>query len=110
RALGGMCLRLEGSRFRGRQNDVIINWGNTDPGRAHVYPARFINLPNQVRNASNKLMFFQLMRDAGNEEIIPRFWTENERDAIPDDAFPIVCRTILAGHSGAGIVIADTRD
>ena len=48
------------------------------------------------------------MRDTGNEEIIPRFWTR--REDIPDDAFPIVCRTVLAGHSGEGIVMAATRD
>jgi D-alanine-D-alanine ligase-like ATP-grasp enzyme len=47
------------------------------------------------------------MRDTGNENLVPPFWETPE--AIPDDAFPIVCRTVLAGHSGDGIVIADNR-
>src|SRR3546814_13722589 len=42
------------------------------------------------------------------EEYLPKFWTKKED--IPDEAFPIVCRTVLSGHSGVGIVIADNRD
>ena len=43
-----------------------------------------------------------------NADIIPQFWT-NAND-IQDNDFPVVCRTVLAGHSGAGIVIAGSRD
>ena len=103
RALGGMCLKVDGtSRFRPRHDDVLINWGNT----THNYPLA-LNAGN-LNIASNKRNFFLRMRDTGNEEIIPRFWTR--REDIPDDAFPIVCRTVLAGHSGEGIVMAATRD
>lgn len=103
-AIGGRVLRLQGSRFVPRQRDFIINWGNTEPQRAHVYPARFLQLPNSVRNASNKLYFFGLMAEQ-DADIIPQFWTS--RNDIPPDAYPVVCRTVLAGHSGDGIVIAD---
>ena len=103
RALGGLCLKIDGtSRFRPRRDDVIINWGNTN----HNYPLA-INAGN-LTIASNKLRFFQRMTDTDNGDIIPAFWTR--REDIPDDAFPIVCRTVLAGHSGEGIVIAATRD
>lgn len=102
---GGRCLRLRGSNFRPRAGDIIINWGNTEtnynPGAALFLNGR------DLRVASNKLSFFRQMRDTGNEEIIPRFWTNQQE--IPDDAFPIVCRTVLAGHSGDGIVIAERR-
>lgn len=102
RALNGVCLRLEGSRFIPRVRDVIINWGNTNP------PAFYGEVLNGtgIRNASNKLHFFEAVSRAG-EDIIPRFWTRGED--ISDDAFPIVCRTVLSGHSGEGIVIADRR-
>jgi hypothetical protein len=40
--------------------------------------------------------------------MIPQWW--QDAAAIPDDAFPVVCRTILNGHSGAGIVIAANRN
>jgi hypothetical protein len=61
-----------------------------------------------LRHATNKRNFFQAMVAADLQAIIPRFWTSAAD--IPDDAFPIVCRTELAGHSGAGIVIAEHRD
>jgi glutathione synthase/RimK-type ligase-like ATP-grasp enzyme len=65
------------------------------------------NEPETIRNVSNKLNFFNRMAE-DNADIIPPFWTNKED--IPDEDFPIVCRTVLAGHSGEGIVIADTRD
>ena len=107
RALNGLCVRLNGrSRFRPRPDDVIINWGNTDPPIA----------PNRngcdLRQVSNKLNFFNLIRDSERGDIIPSFWT-NPND-IPDDVFEgdgrVVCRTVLAGHSGEGIIIANTRE
>lgn len=104
----GRVLRLEGSSFRPRATDTIINWGSTDENRQFGL-ARVKNPPNLVRTASNKLSFFNRMSEQEDtNSIIPNFWTT--QDQIPDEAFPIVCRTVLAGHSGDGIVIADTRD
>lgn len=98
----GRCLRLQGSTFRPGPRDVIINWGNTTG-----YPGALNGDSGRLRGASNKLLFFQNMA-ANAPEAIPDFWVD--REDIPDDAFPVVCRTILAGHSGEGIVIAETRE
>ena len=102
-ALGGRVLRLQGSTYRYNARDVLINWGNSQgiPYR----DARYLNNSMCVLNASNKRTAFDIMQRAGVQ--IPEFWT-NQED-IPDEAFPIVCRTILNGHSGAGIVIANDR-
>lgn len=101
-ALGGLLLKRQASRFRPGPRDVIINWGDTDP------PA-FVTVNREgIRNASNKLIFFRRMRDAGFADIIPAFW--ESRDAIPPKSFPVVCRTVLSGHSGAGIVIAENAN
>ncbi len=102
-ALGGRVLKLEGSRFVPRADDLIINWGSTEHRFDDLY-----NYPNDIRRASNKLDFFTLMREQGLQDLVPTFYT-NQED-IPDEAFPIVCRTVLAGHSGAGIVIANQRN
>lgn len=99
-ALGGRVLKLEGSRFRAKPGDAIINWG------ASFFPFRGLNSGESTSHAGNKLQSF-LDLQAGDVRI-PEFW-ENA-DEIPDDAFPIVCRTILRGHSGAGIVIAESRE
>jgi len=102
-ALDGAVLKLEGSRFIPRPTDVIINYGNTDARQYQKCTMNGVNLTH----ATNKLNFFRTMSDRGLADLIPRFWTDPAD--IPDEAFPIVCRTVLAGHSGDGIVIADTR-
>lgn len=104
-ALGGRVLRLAGSSFRPRAGDLLINWGNTDTlPQSNAQKANWMDL----RAGTNKLNFFRKMKAGGFDTITPPFW-ENKND-IPDDAFPIVCRTNLAGHSGDGIVLANTRD
>jgi len=105
RALNGLVLRREGSRFIPRATDTIINWGSGNAtGRLLETP--MINSIGAVSIAGNKLRFFQRMQQE-NPSLIPLWWTRAEE--IPDDAFPIVCRTVLNGHSGEGIVIAATR-
>lgn len=106
---GGRCLRLRNSTWRPRRDDVVINWGNTDLAILGNYNGRceVLNGMN-LRYATNKLEFFRMMASAGFGNIIPEFWTR--REDIPDGTFPIVCRTVLAGHSGEGIVIANRRD
>jgi len=102
-ALSARVLRHTGSTFRPRATDLIVNWGSSAPIQG---PARVLNNPAAVAVASNKLRSFEAFRAAGVS--IPDFWTD--RAAIPADAYPIVCRTVLSGHSGAGIVIADTPE
>lgn len=111
-ALGGKRLRLEGSTFVPRASDVVINWGNSDgyvdkegDEWACLVGFRLLNDGAAVADAANKLFFFEEMKDT---ELTPEFWTN--KDEIPDEKFPIVCRTILSSHSGAGIHIADCRD
>jgi len=104
-ALGGRVLRREGSRYRYREQDLIINWGQSVAPPFPFAHDTYLNSIAAVQCASNKLGAFGRMRDGGVQ--IPQFWTRQED--IPDEAFPIVCRTILNGHSGAGIVIASNR-
>jgi glutathione synthase/RimK-type ligase-like ATP-grasp enzyme len=102
-ALGGRVLRRNNSKYRFREGDLVINWGASDcpfKGRGVA------NQPDAIEPASNKLKCFNLMKDAGVS--IPKFWTRKED--IPNDAFPIMCRTKLQAHSGAGIVVAERRD
>jgi glutathione synthase/RimK-type ligase-like ATP-grasp enzyme len=114
-ALGGKVLKLEGSGFKPRISDVIINWGNTkNPYHSALARqvmnqpiAKILNPPDDVLSVSNKLNFFELMKEHCPDDI-PPFWTH--RLAVPEDAYPVVCRTVLSGHSGEGIVIANTPD
>lgn len=98
-------LRTQNSTFRARPTDKIINWGSS-AGLPDVWSeAMLVNDPRWVSVAANKLAFFK--RVGGVEPtIIPPFWTDASQ--IPEDAYPIVCRTVLNGHSGHGIVVANS--
>ncbi len=100
-ALGGKVLKLEGSKFVRRPSDLIINWGNS----AEAARATLNNDGGRLVQATNKLEFFRKLE---GKPYLPRFWTSQQD--IPDDAFPVVCRQVLQGHSGAGIVVANDRD
>src|SRR5690242_6212294 len=102
-AVGGRVLRREGSKYRYREGDFIINFGARD---CPFHGRHVANQPDAIEPASNKLQCFRLMQEAGVS--IPRFWTR--REDIPNDAFPVMCRTKLEAHSGEGIVVAERRD
>lgn len=96
------------SRFHfSPEKHLLINWGSTEPPDHIPWPL-LVNSPFAVREATCKLTFFQRACEAGLEHLIPPFWTNKED--IPDEAFPILCRTILNGHSGRGIVVANSHD
>lgn len=109
-ALGGKVLKLENSAYLPRDTDYIINWGNNtfrcDLVWGWDWPVKQdFNLSVALDRITNKLKFFEFME--GNDWL-PKFWTN--KDEIPNEEFPIVCRTVLSGHSGNGIHIAATRD
>lgn len=111
-ALDCKILKLEGSRWRPRRGrgDCIINWGNTSLDMERYRDARILNRPLDIQSCSNKLSFFNNTPE-GVLQYVPEYWTDH--NAIPVDAFAsggVVCRTVLAGHSGEGIVIALSRD
>lgn len=101
-ALGSKVLKHENSKYRPRPGDVVINWGSSNV--PDFRPAAVLN-PN-VQTAQCKLASLTVLNlyDVN----VPPFWTN--RDNIQDDDFPVVCRTKLNGHSGDGIVIANTSE
>lgn len=106
-ALGALILHKRGSRFRPRRNDLVIRWGlapNTE--RMGDFPT--LNSLDSVRLVSDKGRFFRELQGTPAEEYMPRSWTA--RHEVPADAYPVVCRTVLSGHSGEGIVIANTPE
>lgn len=102
-AVGGRVLLRKGSKYRYREGDLVINWGASD---CPFHGRGVANQPDAIEPASNKLKCFNLMKDAGVS--VPPFWTRKED--IPNDAFPIMCRTKLQAHSGEGIVVAERRE
>lgn len=96
------------SKFRGGRGKAIINWGaGTLPDQVAACE-KIYNPPQAIRNASNKLKSFELF--AQNGVSIPQFFktkAESHEFMVENPGVSIVARTVLNGHSGAGIVIVD---
>lgn len=104
--LDALMLRRDGSTFRPRADDLIVNWGSQR--KMNLEPARVLNDPEAIRIASDKLEFFETMSSSDETRmLVPKHWTDASE--IEDSEFSIVCRTVLSGHSGQGIVIARDR-
>lgn len=113
-AIGAKQIKREGSKFRGSKDKIVINWGSTTMSE-EVAKCEVINKPEAVALASNKLSFFNAIAAYNRKKIgrinIPAFFTDKEeaREYIFAGHI-IVARTILNGHSGAGIVLCETSD
>ena len=79
--------------------DLIINWGNSKPVNEHNL--FYINHPQGVRNAVNKLHTFNRLFSYG---IMPPSRTVPE-DFMEQNWNKTVCRSIVNGTNGEGITI-----
>ena len=98
--IGANRLLMTGSRFVGKNSDVVINWGNGNQRLHNIGNARQINKLYNVQLASNKLKTLEALK--ARRVSIPYFSTYKESFAPVDT---LVCRTTLYGHSGQGIVV-----
>lgn len=111
-ALGVRRIKHEGSTWRPRLGDKVVNWGGSQIPDFQGVNVAIINPPTFVRRTSNKLTFFEIM-DGANEDDprIPAYCTniDHARRWI-QEGHKVVCRTLLTSHSGNGIVIAEMED
>lgn len=99
---GFKSIKLENSRFKGRPNKTVINYGSSSLPE-EVLKCRVINSPEAVSKAANKLIAFKAMAEHG--VATPRF-TESPEEASGWQV-DVVLRHKLNGHSGEGIEIVD---
>lgn len=85
-------------------SEPMINWGSSS---LQYTTANWINHPEKVKRATNKLSTFQCLQDAGC--ISTPDWTTKKEVAQEwyDKGNVILARTVLTGHSGNGIVVCD---
>jgi len=106
-SLGCRRLRVENSTYKSYAHHLIINWGSSvlPPNLAQ---AEVLNPPCQVADAVNKLTAFRNLKGHVN---IPPYTTDPEiaRDWL-ENSKTVVCRKVLNGHSGEGIVIRGPED
>lgn len=106
-ALDIWLIKHQGSRYRPRQGDIVINWGSSSLPDLH--PARVINQPDKVTRSVNKLTFFRHLNNTDGVRL-PRWTTEKSvAKSWIDEGRKVVCRTKLRSSEGDGIVIAKTE-
>lgn len=99
----GLQIKRENSRFKGRGNKKIVNWGSSELSD-EVGKCQVLNKPEAVRLASNKLETFRVLVDTAGVTI-PMFTTNAQTAA--DEFKTIVVRHKLTGHSGEGIELVE---
>ena len=108
-------IRLTNSRFNPTAGKTVINWGSTNMPDSISQVCQVRNDPTALRNASNKRIFFQTIA-ASPEETRARTpdWTTTKSVAAEwlsaERPSRVFARTVLAGHSGEGIVELETLE
>lgn len=95
-------IKVTGSRFVGKNGDIVVNWGMPQNKLPNVM---YLNPIEAVSIASNKLQTLSTLSMRGVSA--PRWWI-NKAD-IPDNVDKLMARTLLSAHSGQGIV-AGTKE
>lgn len=98
-------VRKDSETFKQKLSHVYLNWGNSAfPSWFEPTPTKWINGAFAVQLASNKADTFKILKNA--EINIPEFtFSKEEANGWYNDGSRVVCRTLLTGHSGAGIIL-----
>jgi len=101
-AMGIQRIKHTMSRFRGRPNKIVINWGAYEvPDQ--VSKCDIINKPVDILLASNKLSFFNILEGT---DLTPLHTTDRH---VADEwlavGHKVVARTLLNASGGRGIVL-----
>lgn len=114
-ALDTRRVRTTNSRYRPRENHLIINWGCNQfsewfPEYDTQHPLNLLNSPGLVSAASDKIRCLQLLQEAGVN--VPQFSTSlaEVRTWFDEGIEKVFCRTLTRANSGRGIVLAEEPD
>ena len=84
-----------------KPDHYVINWGNSKIPKWDREEVVWANPPEAVRVAQNKLLTFQQFSEWG---ISHPWWTTDAKE-LDFSSGTYLARTILGGHSGAGILV-----
>jgi len=102
-ALSALVIKTEGSKYRYKDTDLVINWGNSH--RSEVLEGvPLLNEPEAVALATNKLRTFETLAEAGVNHV--PFTTDRfQAEEWLTDGAKVFARDTLTGHSGAGVTV-----
>lgn len=99
-------IKSTNSKFVGHKDTVVINWGASEASE-EVMKCQVINSPAAVKLVTNKLNFFNHVKDFVN---VPEFTTDKDvAKKWLDKSKVVFVREKLNAHSGEGIVILDSE-
>lgn len=103
-----MLLPAGKGKWKGKAGDKLINWGCSTP-HPNKGLATYVNTPEAVRSASNKLITQQRFDATPAMAPYTLPWTTERQTAHQwiENGDIVVCRQKLTGHSGEGIVLAE---
>lgn len=106
-ALGIKRIKREGSKYQGGPGKTIINWGSTEMPKQFL-GGRVLNDPAVVAVCTNKLSFFETLKDFVPEVRTPQWTTDKAvvRDWLAKGS-KVCARTKLRAHSGDGLIIIE---
>ena len=103
--LDGMRILPEGSRFRARRSDVIVNWGRSNiPDWSNGTLCRVFNDARPVAYAIDKALSWQMFDEKG----VPTVERTNDRSLAEtwlSQGHVVLVRTTLTGMGGRGIIV-----
>lgn len=106
-ALGIKRIKHKNSKYRPKQDDVIVNWGSSNLPD-NLVNVSLLNDPDYVACATNKLSFFRQVDGAGcGELVVPWTTSDNQVQEWLSNGKTVVARTKLTGHSGEGVVLLE---
>lgn len=104
--MGVKRIKHENSRFRGRPDKTVINWGSSNLPE-QVFRCKVLNKSANVAIVSNKLTFFKAMAvDADTGPRIPEFTTDQAvaREWLVSGK-SVCARERLQGSGGEGLTV-----
>lgn len=108
KALGAKRVKADG-KFKPKMDMLIINWGNSVAPKWAVNGLQVLNHWNNIFVSHNKLSSLTQLKKDG--VTTPDFTTDIEQaKKWIKEKHIVMCRTILCGHSGNGIVVAQKEE
>ncbi len=103
KGVNALFLKKQKSKFKPKNGDVIINWGNKDPINHNCL---ILNHPDKIKITSNKISFFNLMKEKGLENLCVPFTTDKQvAKKWKEQGATVVSRKYVASYGGKGIVL-----
>jgi len=109
--MGIRSIKLRDSEWRPQPNRWVLNWGNTTHPLVQNPDVQWLNHPEKVKLAVNKLDFLKFVSDNISAQLVPIF-TTNRNKALEylNMGYEMVARHMLNGYGGAGITLYTPQD